>query len=1058
MPLDGSKLDRALASAAALTTRMALFQTRADATFNEADHPRAPDVKFGSGGGSSAKLVGKHHDLVTKVGFKPSEHAPGVYHGDYIDKSNMTQLDSFMKLHGFQHVTHTNAWTHPDGTHVAVTANDLSKGSSLKITPPNEEGSKTLDYKSLKRIGPQLGSNPGGRFATPEGKSFYVKQSKSNDHAKNEVTAARLYELAGSPVLRSEPVDMGSGKLGTATEWKDVKNIDRKSPAEVKEAQKDFATHAWLANWDSVGLDYDNQGKIGGKMTTLDVGGSLLYRAQGAPKGDAFGKSAKEWDSLRDPSNRQAHTIFGSMSPEALRESARRVAAVPDEAIRSIVEESGPGSEEKKKALGDLLIARKEDIARRAGLDARGDGFATVPEGKIRVPIDAATVPEGKVRVASDDANWKEGDHPRDADGKFTSGGGHIGKAISAYKSSLKAGKKGNGRGLIKSMLLTGKFSAADILAAAKEAFGINASGPGYLNWHIKDLEKEGVKIPPVPEKSVIEEEPEAKDPGDKIAGEKELENFKLSEPDPVPSVTTPPSVKKKALMDYVLSKNIIGIADTRKLMEPILAYQSPGMTLMNQFNTSMNVLANACVELGNDDREAINDSLVELTGALAVHDNEVSKSALAKLKPFGANSPNPAAQKYNAVLQNILDIYDISGTPAGETSTVPEAPKPDPAKEALKSAASSPPKTAGDVKELHSKIAAVNNKNVGDKTAKAAAIHSEFASLAEHWDKILPDNQAVVGAQLQAFGNILSQSSDEAIKQALGDTKPLTGGGLAKDSANKILAALQNAYGASPTSSKPAAPAYKPSTPVQQAVYEKAKILPHAKQDSATWFESSTGSMLKSRLRTDTSKIPGDYYAKAVSAYGADPNNGMQGAVDKVMSEYSNHQRHQVITPEENKVVAEYKDGDYHDMNNPLIKNKGKLTTPRQKKLQEAIRKCVVPADTPSWRGMSASLQDLSGFDDAEHSIGRCFEHYNFASCSRNRDTSSNFGDKVMLHFKIPAGAAGLVVDGSGEREIVLPARSMFRIDKVEQKPTGYGGTAKHVVYCTYLGEREDE
>ena len=53
MPLDGLKLDRALASAAALSTRMALMQTRMDATFVENDHPRASDGKFGSGGGST---------------------------------------------------------------------------------------------------------------------------------------------------------------------------------------------------------------------------------------------------------------------------------------------------------------------------------------------------------------------------------------------------------------------------------------------------------------------------------------------------------------------------------------------------------------------------------------------------------------------------------------------------------------------------------------------------------------------------------------------------------------------------------------------------------------------------------------------------------------------------------------------------------------------------------------------------------------------------------------------------------------------------------------------
>jgi len=1141
MPLDGSKLDRALISAAVLTTRLALFSTRADAVFNEADHPRASDGKFGSGGGPSSPLSqddketlqdykvggvvnewlrgGRDPSAGTKKGNEPvikvmdrltqtskTKEPMTVYRG-YANMTDLTKLTKGKGVIGDKAYTSVSrneqiAKNHqedgwlmrldlPAGTPFFEFPEDwndaeeemiLPRGMKFKITayhpaeriiraklveaapsvkadddndvgwigsyadaatfneadhPRASDGkfgsgrAKSLDYKSLKRIGPQLGSNPGGRFATPEGKSFYVKQSKSNDHAKNEVTAARLYELAGSPVLRSEPVDMGSGKLGTATEWKDVKNIDRKSPVEVKEAQKDFATHVWLANWDSVGLDYDNQGKIGGKMTTLDVGGSLLFRAQGAPKGDAFGTSAKEWDSLRDPSNRQAHRIFGDMSPEALRESARRVAAVPDDAIRAVVEESGPGSSEQKKVLADLLIARKADISKRAGLDA----------------------------TRADDANWKESEHPRDADGKFASGSGASKKGLSDYKKTLKPGAKGTTLGLMKHMLLSGKFSKSDIFAAAHEEFGLPEEKNGYVNWAFNDLKKKGLNPPPMPKVSIVEEEPEAQDPGDKITDPDDLENFKLHpEPEKPLAVSGPPSAHKKALADYVLSKNIIGIADTKKLMTPILAMQSPGVTLMNQFNTSMNVLANTCVELGNDDREAINDSLVELTGALAAPDTEVTKSALAKLKPFGANSPNPAAQKYNTVLQNVLDIYDISGTPAGKTSTAnefapaPEAPKADPAKEALKEATIKPPETAVEVQGLRDNIGALLKK---DKPDFYFPVKNEFGGLVDNWDKIQPENQKAVAERLQALGDALATSDDADIVKNLKEIAPLTGGGLAKESANKILAALQSAYGAAP---KPAAaPVYAPKTVVEKAVYEQAKILPHTKKDLVEWHEGATGAMLKSRMRRDTSKIPGDFFAKATSAYGSDKANGLQDAVDNVMTNYNHYVRQNILDSSERDIVDSYKGSGYHAINDPLVANKGKMTTPRQKKLQAAIMKSFVPADTPSYRGMNTTLKNLSGFDDPEHSVGRAFEHYNFASCSRSESTARNFGEKVMLKFTVPAGANGLLAH-QDEREIVLPANGMFRIDKVEQYPTGYGGTAKHLIHCTYLGQKEAE
>jgi 8-oxo-dGTP pyrophosphatase MutT (NUDIX family) len=227
---------------------------------------------------------------------------------------------------------------------------------------------EALDLSKMKKVGKQLGSNPGGQYEDEHGKKYYVKLSKSEAHAKNEILASKLYEAAKAPILAVKPVDLGDGKLGTATEWKKVTPINQHDPAQRKAAQEHFAAHAWLANWDAAGLDYDNQGLVDGKMTTLDPGGSLLFRAQGGPKGEAFGKSVGEWHTLRNSSNKQAHRIYGEASPETLRKSAQQVGAVSDDKIRSLVDEYGPGTDSQKKSLADKLIARRDDLMQKAGV------------------------------------------------------------------------------------------------------------------------------------------------------------------------------------------------------------------------------------------------------------------------------------------------------------------------------------------------------------------------------------------------------------------------------------------------------------------------------------------------------------------------------------------------------------------------------------------------------------------------------------------------------------------------------------------------------------------
>ena len=159
-----------------------------------------------------------------------------------------------------------------------------------------------------------------------------------------------------------------SGKLGTATPWVDKKAFDQNSPVARTKVQAHFATHAWLANWDAVGLVFDNQAIGGGKMTTLDTGGALRYRAQGSPK--LFSEHPTEWNSLRDSAkNPQAAAVFGKMTDHQLADSAAAVAGVPDGVIDELVKKFGPTDPTEKAKLATTLKARKRAI--------RSNGAAT---------------------------------------------------------------------------------------------------------------------------------------------------------------------------------------------------------------------------------------------------------------------------------------------------------------------------------------------------------------------------------------------------------------------------------------------------------------------------------------------------------------------------------------------------------------------------------------------------------------------------------------------------------------------------------------------------------
>lgn len=215
---------------------------------------------------------------------------------------------------------------------------------------------------AVKQTGGQGGSNPGGRFLMADGSEWYIKAAPSAEYAANEVLTAKLYEEAGIRVVHVRP-GVFQGKPGVASRI--VSDVQTKlSPGKIAQlagAQEGFAVDAWLANWDVIGLEYDNIAMAGGKALRMDTGGGLLYRAMGAPKGNLFGKFVGEIDTLRKASmNKASSNVFKSMTKAQIRKSMEKVLAVSDDKIRALAQMYGPKGQEKK--LADLLIERKRDI------------------------------------------------------------------------------------------------------------------------------------------------------------------------------------------------------------------------------------------------------------------------------------------------------------------------------------------------------------------------------------------------------------------------------------------------------------------------------------------------------------------------------------------------------------------------------------------------------------------------------------------------------------------------------------------------------------------------
>lgn len=234
----------------------------------------------------------------------------------------------------------------------------------------------------LTKVSGQLGSNEGGWYEKPNGERFYVKFYENPSQGKAEFVANAVYAKLGIKAVRSEIIQLDGREAIASPAVPEATLANGEAQGGSEDVQKGFVADAFLANWDVVGLVYDNivQGKDG--FYRIDNGGSLIFRAQGGDK--AYSPdSIPELQSMRVP-GRPTGEVFAGITEDEIGKQARElVSKLSPEDIRAIVDESGLEGEDRDRILTGLL-GRREYLAKTYG-ESEPEGLSN-PESRERRP------------------------------------------------------------------------------------------------------------------------------------------------------------------------------------------------------------------------------------------------------------------------------------------------------------------------------------------------------------------------------------------------------------------------------------------------------------------------------------------------------------------------------------------------------------------------------------------------------------------------------------------------------------------------------------------------
>jgi uncharacterized protein len=430
---------------------LAMFSTKhlipskgqAQDEFNESDHPRAPDGKFGSGGGShQMKEVSgrkgsnpgglyKNANQATEGKVKeeravlpPAPEIPlnitvqdmgdlrDIWYGIKLtggnwEKQQLATLLVHLKNYGGLPISvakikkkleESYKISKVAGKTVLQDKAELIKAKAIAIAQATEGKSGRW-----KLVSGRKGSNPGGLYKDDNGQHHYVKFYANTQQAHVEQLASHLFEQLGAKTP-SPRVAKVNGNEALITRWND--NLKRVSPAQfgkLNEKQQEQIAKMFMGavltkNWDVVGSGYDNivRDKTTGDMVEVDTGGAFHFRAQGSPK--PYGPDIAEFESLRNPDH-PAGQVFNKLfkqNPQAVQSAIEAVQNLNMTSITKDFEASGLENQK------ELLIAFK---ARRKALLAKFNKQAADSFYRRLIGLD----------------EFVEYEHPRNKDGKFSS-------------------------------------------------------------------------------------------------------------------------------------------------------------------------------------------------------------------------------------------------------------------------------------------------------------------------------------------------------------------------------------------------------------------------------------------------------------------------------------------------------------------------------------------------------------------------------------------------------------------------------------------------------------
>ena len=186
----------------------------------------------------------------------------------------------------------------------------------------SEFSSMTKAWALLKEQNPKyLGGSTGAvQHTMPDGRQVVVKRGAHPAHIRNEYDMNRYLNRLGVGVPDASMHEDVHGNPLMMTEYEENarRPDDFATMGDKPRLRRDFVPQALIANWDVLGMDMDNVLiRPDGTPTYVDVGGAGPYRAQGAPKGDAFGPQVGELESMQ---SKPPHTerFYGGMGEEEM--------------------------------------------------------------------------------------------------------------------------------------------------------------------------------------------------------------------------------------------------------------------------------------------------------------------------------------------------------------------------------------------------------------------------------------------------------------------------------------------------------------------------------------------------------------------------------------------------------------------------------------------------------------------------------------------------------------------------------------------------------------------